>query len=130
MNNDELKEIITKISDLTSDKNLGIFMILTDEDGLIGKNQFPDWSILQYSDELDEDGDQKVKMQSIKDKDFEAWFDRTKRTIFYLLSLAEKLEEAAKTSRHLGETIIDTLKEKDIIVIVEEKESLPKQVLH
>ncbi len=50
--------------------------------------------------------------------------------IFYLLSLAEKLEEAAKTSRHLGETIIDTLKEKDIIVIVEEKESLPKQVLH
>lgn len=130
MNNDELKEIITKISDLTSDKNLGIFMVLTDEDGLIGKNQFPDWSILQYSDELDEDGDQKIEMQSIKDKDFEAWFDRTKRTIFYLFSLAEKLEEASKISRHLGETIIDTLKEKNVIVIGEEKESSPKQVLH
>lgn len=46
--------------------------------------------------------------------------------LFFYLFLAEKLEEAAKTFRHLGETIIDTLKEKDIIVIVEEKEIFTK----
>lgn len=129
MTDDELKEITTKIFNIALDKDLGIFMVLADEDGLMGGNQFPDWSILQYSAELDEDGDQKVEMQRIEDEDFEAWFDHIKRTILYLLALSEKLEEAAKISRHLGETILNTLKEKGILEFVE-KESSPKQVLH
>lgn len=126
MENDELKNVCLDVFKQVAEHNLGVFLVLSDTDGLVGANQFPTWSVLQYSAELDEDGDEKIEMVTNDNETSEVFFDRVKKTILYLNSLAERLDESAKVSRHLRDTMLQSLKDNGLV----EVDTVKKSVLH
>jgi hypothetical protein len=119
MNEELIKTFCDHCVEFCDSHNLGLYMVLSYKEGLVHLNKFPDWSVLQHSDERES-----IKLHHSEDDSPEEWFNKVHLTVEYLDALSKDSEEMSALSSNLKDSLVTVLTQ--VFSRLEE----PKTTLH
>lgn len=104
MNGVQVSSFCKKLISLCDEKNLGAFIVLIDDGGLITINHFPEWSVLQYSEESD-----KMALAKIDVDTPQEWFKKCENTLNFLTAVSEHSLETAESCNTLKSVLLKAI---------------------
>lgn len=105
--NEELIESFCKTCvDFCDKHNLGMYMVLAHQEGIVHLNKFPNWSVLQY-----QESEEQVKLIIDENEPAKQWFIRLNNTIDFLDELAKDSSSMSELSGNLKNLLESTLHE-------------------
>lgn len=106
MNEDAIAEYCKDLILSCNEKNLGAFIVLIDDDGLVSVNRFPSWSVLQHSDKTD-----KIVLSKNESDTPQEWFHKCENTLHFLAALTERCLEMSEMCNTLRSALLEAIEE-------------------
>lgn len=106
MNEELLEAFCNTCVNFCDEHNLGIYMVLAHQEGLVHLNKLPNWSVLQY-----QDSDEQIKLVIDENEPAKQWFIRLNNTIDFLNELSKDSSSMAELSKDLKNLLESTLNE-------------------
>lgn len=105
--NEELLEAFCKTCvDFCDAHDLGVYMVIAHQEGLVHLNKFPNWSVLQY-----QESDEQIKLMVDENEPAKQWFIRLNNTIDFLNELSKDSSLMSELSKNLKNLLESTLHE-------------------
>lgn len=106
MNEELLKKFCEDCINFCNSHNLGIYMILSHNEGMVHVNQFPQWSVLQHTN-----NDETVQLVHVENESPKSWFKRVEDTLHFLDNISTDCKETAELTFNLKDALETALNE-------------------